>query len=99
MPDVYLSAARTWRELAPGVFASDFYRYAGGGGAALFRMSESAVMAEHGHPTGEHVYVVGGRGTFGELALQAGDALWVAPGERHSVHAITEFTFFATSLP
>ena len=36
---------------------------------------------------------------FGSIHLEAGDALWVEPGERHDVRALTDATFLAVSPP
>ena len=99
MAEYFDHTKRQWEEVYESVFVSDLHRYDGGGGAALFRMSAGASMPEHGHPTGEHGYVISGTGRFGERTLHAGDAFWMDAGDRHDVHAVTDLVFFAASLP
>lgn len=86
------------KELRPGVLAANLYRYAGGGGAAIFSLKAGASMPEHNHPTGEHGYIIAGQGRFGGELLSTGDAFWVGPNERHEVEAVTDLVFFACSL-
>jgi quercetin dioxygenase-like cupin family protein len=88
-----------WRDFAPGVVSAALHRHEQGGGAALFKMSAGATLPEHDHFSGEHVYVLTGDVQFGSLRLEAGDALWVEPGERHDVRALTDATFLAVSPP
>lgn len=99
MAKYFDGASRVWDEIEPRAFASDFHRYTSGGGAAIFRMEMGARMPEHEHPTGEHGYVVAGVGKFGERTLEAGDAFWMDPGDRHDVVAVTDLVFLAISLP
>ena len=99
MATYYPLASRGWKPIDVGVSVSDLHRYAKGGGAALFWLEPGAVLAEHGHPTGEHGYVIEGAGLFGAQRLSAGDAFWMEMGDTHEIRAITELVFFATSLP
>lgn len=99
MATYYLRSSREWKQIHPGVLVSDLHRYARGGGAALFELEPDAVLPEHGHPTGEHGYVIDGAGVFGTQRLSAGDAFWMASGDTHEIRATTRLVFFATSLP
>jgi hypothetical protein len=53
----------------------------------------------HDHPTGERGYVIGGRGTFGGMTLQVGDAFWGALGEFYAAVAEFDLVSSTTSLP
>jgi quercetin dioxygenase-like cupin family protein len=81
------------------VVAAALHRHEHGGGAALFRIDAGGVMPEHDHIVGEHVYVVAGSVQFADIVLEAGDAMWVEPGERHEVRALTDAVFLAVSPP
>lgn len=99
MADYFKHDTRAWTETYPGVQFCPLHRYDNGGGAGLFRVEAGAVIPEHGHPTGEHGYVILGSGMFGDRLLSQGDAFWIGPGERHAIRASTSLVFFATSLP
>ena len=99
MASYFQNSSRTWKEIHPGVLVSDFHRYGTGGGASLFLLEPDAVLPEHGHPTGEHGYVVKGTGMFGAQSLSGGDAFWMNVDEKHEVRAVTRLMFVAISLP
>ncbi len=90
---VWTDRERRWCAQSPGVECSDLHRHADGGGAALFRMRCGATIPEHNHVLGEHTYVIEGRIRFGSQVVEAGDAMWTEPGERHDVEALTDAMF------
>ena len=99
MATYYPLDSREWKPFLQGVLVSDLHRYARGGGAALFKLEPGALLPEHGHPTGEHGYVIEGTGVFGDQSLSAGDAFWMEEGDTHAIRATSHLVFFAMSLP
>jgi len=99
MANYYLQYIREWKETYAGVFVSNFHRYNGGGGAAIFKLNPGAEIPEHNHPTGEHGYIIQGSGFFDNQLLSEGDAFWVNINETHKVTTESGLIFYATSLP
>lgn len=58
----------------------------------LLKFEAGASYPLHEHPAGEEAYVLDGEVRFGNVHLSAGDYLYTAPGERHSVYSKTGCT-------
>jgi quercetin dioxygenase-like cupin family protein len=55
----------------------------------LLKFNPGSSYPNHNHPAGEEVFVVEGEVRFGPVQLHAGDYLYTAAGDTHSVYSKT----------
>ena len=89
-----------WLEVKPGIFRKALHDDpATGAQCLLFRLSPGTTYPEHGHPSGEELYVLEGSITVDETLLEQGDYYRTPPGERHFNHSNIGATVLVIAPP
>lgn len=83
-----------WRTVVPGVRAVDL-SLGGEERVRLFRLRPGIGISEHDHGGAEHTLILSGGIADAERTLHAGDALSMAPGDRHEQRVLPDEECFA----
>ena len=92
------ASEREWMPTgSQGVERSLFRNNETGGRSSVVRLAEGSRVPRHVHHGMEEVLVLAGRVSLDGVEMVEGDYLYVEPGERHDVLALTDAVIFVSS--